>query len=94
MTGVQTCALPIWMSEEDVEALRKEEGIQKVLAYKECSQLYMKADREDPYQKAMEDDMLSSQTVSFNEEMERIYGLDGSYQEDVYKRQRPRSVLP
>ncbi|QNM05448.1 ABC transporter permease family protein [Qiania dongpingensis] len=69
------------MSEEDVEALRKEEGIQKVLAYKECSQLYMKADREDPYQKAMEDDMLSSQTVSFNEEMERIYGLDGSYQE-------------
>ncbi len=68
------------MKEEDLEALREADGVRKVSAYKECTQLLLPLDREDPYQRMLEDEMITG-LMSYREEVNRLFGLEEAYLE-------------
>ncbi len=67
------------MEEEDLEYLRTAEGVRKVTAYKECTQLKLPLDREDPYQRAIEDNFMSSGLSGYDEKVREIFGLEETY---------------
>lgn len=67
------------MDEEDLEILRGADGARKVSAYKECTQLKFPLNREDSYQRALEDTFISGAVGGFQDEVREYFDLEESY---------------
>ena len=81
------------MDEEMLEYLSQTEGIRKVQAFREYSGLYMKLDRNDPFQRALEDDIYSADIMSFDEKIAEIFELDNDGYINVNLRGFPEEEL-
>lgn len=81
------------MDEEMLEYLSQTEGIRKVQAFREYSRLYMKLDRNDPFQRALEDDIYSADIMSFDEKIAEIFELDNDGYINVNFRGFPEEEL-
>lgn len=67
------------MEEEEIKLLENTAGVRKVSAYKECSQLKMPLDRNDPYQRALEDEIMAVGIGGYSDKITEIFDLEESY---------------
>lgn len=69
------------MDEENLQFLKETEGVRKVSAYKECTQLQMPINRNDSYQQFLEEDLIGGAGRNYSDEVTEIFGLEEAYME-------------